>query len=712
MTRPLRSLPFALLVLAAPAIVSAQPRPMVEHIEPTSGPPGTRVRIVGRGFTRAYRVSFNGAPVQPQELLPERIVVTVPEGASTGAFLLSATGDDLQTETFTVTAPLPAPVVRAVEPATAAPGTDVVIRGENFAARPTDNTVQIGGMSAVVHTAEPTMLRVTVPPGARTGPVIVRTAGGEGRAPAELTIGTRLSIRELSAQAIAPGGRIVLRGNGFLPVPARNRVFLGARPLRVIRAAPGELEVEIPLGAAAGNVAVEVPGLGRYEYPRRLFVGAAPTITSVSPPQAAPGGRVTITGANFGADRARVSVTIGGREMPVTSASPTEIVATIPPGATTARIEVTANGIGPVSTPAEFLVLPPLTVTRFEPRSGDVGDRVTLSGTGFAADPAQNTVRLGDVTATVVSATDSALVVEVPQGRSGPWSVSVAGSSTARTRDPFMVSMRPRITAMEPDRGIPGSRVVLRGTNFPSDRTLATVRLNGIDVPVQEYTREAITVTVPPNAQSGRFEIIGRLQGTGRSATDFVVLQPVTLAAVDPPAGPVGATITLRGNGFEPDPARLTLRLGAMTVRPERSSTTEVVFRVPRGAREGALTVEAEGRQPVSAPAPFRVTVPPVLASVAPLRAAAGASITLRGRNFGAEAEAVTVLVNDAPCAVTAVTPTAVTCTLPAEAQGGPVVLRVRHAGEVRARARLVVSPARPAPPAPPAPPPSAPPAP
>ncbi len=228
-------------------------------------------------------------------------------------------------------------------------------------------------------------------------------------------------------------------------------------------------------------------------------------------------------------------------------------------------------------------------------------------------------------------------MVQVPQARSGIWSVTVAGSGEVRARAPFMVSMRPRITAMEPAAGIPGSQVVLRGTNFPADRTLATVRLNGQDVPVVEYTREAITVTVPANAQTGRFEIIGRLQGTGRADADFAVLQPVTLTAVDLSAAPVGSTITLRGTGFEPDPTRLRIRIGAALVPALTSSTSEATFRAPLRLRDGALVVEADGRQPVQAPENFRVTVPPVVTGVTPaMRAAPGASITLRGRNFGA----------------------------------------------------------------------------
>jgi hypothetical protein len=692
--RRLRPSLLAALALAPAALVAQPrpPRPMVERIQPASGPAGTRVTIVGRGFTRYYQVSFNGQPVTPLEVLPERVVVTVPAGAQTGPFLLSFRDDELQTEAFTVNAAGAAPTVAAMEPAAGAPGSEVTLRGQNFAARPTDNTVLFQGVAAVVQGAEPTALRVIVPAGAQTGPVTVRTAGGEARAPVDFTVGARVAIRELSTLAVSPGGRIVLRGNGFDARPGQNRVTLGGRPLRVIRAAAGELEVEVPLGAQSGNVSVDVARVGRFEYPRRLFVGAAPTITAVTPPQAAAGGRVTLTGTGFGSDASRVAVTLGGREMRVISVAPTEIVATVPAGAASARIEVTANGIGPVSTPAEYLVLQPLSLARFEPRSGDVGDSITLSGTGFAADPAQNTVRLGTAPATVVSATDTALVVQVPQARSGLWSVAVAGSGEVRARAPFMVSMRPRITAMEPAAGIPGSRVVLRGTNFPADRTLATVRLNGQDVPVVDYTREAITVTVPANAQTGRFEIIGRLQGTGRADADFAVLQPVTLTAVDPPAGPVGSTITLRGTGFEPDPTRLRIRIGAVLVPALTSSTSEATFRVPPRLRDGALVVEADGRQPVQAPENFRVTLAPLVTAVAPAAAAPGASITLRGRNFGADAAAVEVTVGGQPCAVTAVTATTVTCTLAAESTGGPVQLRVRYGGEARGRAPLRIN--------------------
>jgi uncharacterized protein (TIGR03437 family) len=139
-----------------------------------------------------------------------------------------------------------------------------------------------------------------------------------------------------------------------------------------------------------------------------------------------------------------------------------------------------------------------------------------------------------------------------------------------------------------------------------------------------------------------------------------------------------------------------------------RNSTTEIAFVVPRASRGGPITVEAEGRQPVTTAEPFAVTVPPVLTGFSPVAVAPGAQLTLRGRNLGTSTATTGVLVGDVTCPVATVTPTQVVCVVPAEARTGPVVVRVANAGEARGRAPLRVLPA-PATPTPPAPAPAAP---
>lgn len=75
-------------------------------------------------------------------------------------------------------------------------------------------------------------------------------------------------------------------------------------------------------------------------------------------------------------------------------------------------------------------------VTGVSPTSAGVGARVTIAGSQFDPVAANNTVRFNGVAATVVSATDTQLVVTVPNATSGnlsianPYGTTVAGAFT------------------------------------------------------------------------------------------------------------------------------------------------------------------------------------------------------------------------------------------------------------------------------------------
>jgi hypothetical protein len=685
------------LALLVPAPVSAQGRPMIEHIEPTSGPPGTRVQIVGRGFRPRLRVLFAEQEIPVLERLPERVTVEVPANARSGRFVVAHGNDEVESEVFRVTAAMPAPRVTLVDPASAAPGSEVVLRGENFGPRPSENNVRIGTLPMVVRSAEPTMLRVIVPEGAVSGPITVRTSGGEAQTP-PVTIAARVVVREFVPAATTPGGQVILRGHGFGTGTPPARVTIGGRTARVVSVSPTEMVIEVPRDALAGGaIVVDVPGAGRFETGSALRVAPAPFIAAVEPPQGAGNSRVVLRGERFGTDASAVRVMLGETPAAVLAVGPREIVTQVPAGASSGRWNVTVAGIGPVQSPADFQVLEPVSISSYAPAAGDVGDRVTLSGTGFSTVLEQNTVRLGSTPARVVGASAGQLVVEVPAGaHSGQWIVAVAGNGEARHRQPFMVTLRPRITALEPDRGIVGERVVLRGENFPVDRALLQVRLGDIDCTVESLARDAITVTVPRGLQAGaaRFSVIGRLQGSGQSPMEYFVLVPSRITAVEPAAAPPGARVIVRGEGFESDPRQLRLRLGAQVIRPLTVSTTAIEFVVPRNAQSGEVVVEGAMRQPATAA--FRVSVPPVVQTVAPAQGAPGTRVTIRGRNFGSDPTAISVFLGEVPCPVMAFSPTSVTVEVP-PAPSGRFVVRVRDQGDAAAARDFRITTARPA---------------
>jgi RHS repeat-associated protein len=154
-------------------------------------------------------------------------------------------------------------------------------------------------------------------------------------------------------------------------------------------------------------------------------IGAAhsmPTITSVSPLSGVVGTKVVITGSSFGS--AQGSVTIGGTVAPVTSWSATSITITVPSGATTGSLIVTAGGVP--SNPVTFTVV--AASISLSPSSGPVGTQVTITGSGFGATQGSSTVSFNGISASsnVVSWSATSIVVTVPAGATtGPVNVVV-----------------------------------------------------------------------------------------------------------------------------------------------------------------------------------------------------------------------------------------------------------------------------------------------
>lgn len=178
-------------------------------------------------------------------------------------------------------------------------------------------------------------------------------------------------------------------------------------------------------------------------YPLLLInaVVPAPNISSFDPITGPVGTPVVISGTAFDPTPANNTVTFNGTVATVISSTTTEIVTSVPAGATTGLISVeTVNGTGVSG--VSFTVTPsPPTITSFTPTSGRIGATVTITGTGFSTTPANNIVKFHGADAVVVSSTIVQIVVTVPEGATtGPISVETVWG-TAISGNWFMVSL-------------------------------------------------------------------------------------------------------------------------------------------------------------------------------------------------------------------------------------------------------------------------------
>lgn len=152
-------------------------------------------------------------------------------------------------------------------------------------------------------------------------------------------------------------------------------------------------------------------------------------ISSFTPAAGPEGTTVTISGTNFSSTAANNTVTFNGTNAVVTSASPTQLVTTVPAGATSGKISVSVSG-SLVSSQTDFTVSQG--ITSFAPANGPEGTTVIITGTSFSTTPSDNIVKFNGVAATVTAATSTQLTTTVPTGATtGAISITLAGTTVS-----------------------------------------------------------------------------------------------------------------------------------------------------------------------------------------------------------------------------------------------------------------------------------------
>jgi RHS repeat-associated protein len=163
-----------------------------QSFSPARGGPGAQVSITGGCFgpnPGDQQVLFGGGIAGAITLAStNRLVATVPAGATTGPITVVRGSDTAVTQaSFTITATV-GPVVTGVSPTTAVAGDTVTLTGSGFDSDPLNNVVAVNQTRAQVTAATSTSLTIRVPAGATTGKVTVRTPDGDTTSTADLFI--------------------------------------------------------------------------------------------------------------------------------------------------------------------------------------------------------------------------------------------------------------------------------------------------------------------------------------------------------------------------------------------------------------------------------------------------------------------------------------------------------------------------------------------
>jgi YD repeat-containing protein len=162
------------------------------------------------------------------------------------------------------------------------------------------------------------------------------------------------------------------------------------------------------------------------------------SVIAFTPEIGAVGTAVVIYGTGFSANASQNTVAFNGVQAVVTSSTGTELVTSVPEGATTGLISVTSP-LGSVTGAMPFTVANAPSIASFAPTVGKPGDVITISGNNFASEVRNNEINFNESLAPTSSATETELVTSVPYtASSGHISVTTPTGNAVSTDDFFI----------------------------------------------------------------------------------------------------------------------------------------------------------------------------------------------------------------------------------------------------------------------------------
>jgi hypothetical protein len=662
--------------------------PTVTSISPDNGGLGgnTSVFITGTSFATGTTVSIGGTPCTDTNILSASIIECNTPPKAAGNYPLVVTNSNGESGTsptnFTYN---PFPTVTSVASPSPASGPStggmpVTITGTGFLS---GMRIQIGsylcGSVNVTSSTSASCVTGAGSAGTYSLSVVNRDLQGASLSSA-FTYFNQPTVSSISpsAGALAGGTSVTIYGNYFT---ALTTASIGSIPCAsVTYVSPTQINCVTPAQVAGTYpIVVANPGTQNYTWIPGYTFQAAPNPTSVSPVAGPLAGRVVvISGTQF---LSPVTVSIGGTNCPVTSASGSTITCTAAAKAAGTYDIVVTNFDSQAGTLAgayTYQVAP--TISSVSPAAGPLagGTSMTLTGTGFLVGA---TVSVGGAACSVTSVTSTSLVCTTSIASAGAKAVEITNpdGQSALLSDGFTYLAPPTVLTISPSSGALGGGTTLSITGtgfFPG----ATVDVGGAACSSVSVVSPTSITCLTPSRPAGTYDIMvsnSDLQ-SATSVAAYTYQPAPTVTSVTPGNGRSSGSdsVVVNGANFLMGAA---VNFGGSTCNVVSITPTTINCNTTaRTAGSVTVTVTNPDAQSGSLAAGYVYDPAPVVSSVTPDAGASagGTAIVISGSNFVSGA---TVDIGPVPCTpVTFVDANTLNCTTAADS-AGPKSVRVTN---------------------------------
>jgi RHS repeat-associated protein len=521
--------------------------PSISRTSATTGSVGSQLTIYGTGFGSSQGsslVTLNDGPVTINSWSSTAVAITIPSGATSGylELLLGAINNSSNPVVFEVTTqPLPSGWLDS----------DIGAVGISGNATYSSSAFTVTGSGqGLSGTADG--LHFVYQPLTSNGVVVARVSsitGGTG----QLGVMMRETLDTASSVAfvdfVPNSANFLYRAGSGTNLSSQSSTFVNARyPYWVKLSRAGNVfsafvssdgstwtqvgtsetitmaqTIFVGLGVSSQNTATQITAVFDNV---AIASGTLPIISSITPLTGATGTSVTVNGASFGSSQGTSSIQFNGSSATsVTSWTSTQIVAVVPPGATSGPVTVTVGSLQSNNNYSFTLIHP--VITSVSPPAGGINAQITITGSGFTVGQgAGSQVLFNGVSGGVTTWTDTQITAFVPPGATtGP--ITVLKSGVASNGVAFIVENL-SVTSILPTSAPVGSIIKIYGVGFGATQSTSSVDFFGTVASIQSWSDSEIDAIVPTGVYSGPVDVtVGGILWYG---PQFTLSQTVQLA--------------------------------------------------------------------------------------------------------------------------------------------------------------------------------------